>query len=64
MSKCEWNSYDTNVYKEGMSIEEYNKAFDEYYKDKITFSLEPIKYKVEKEINDDEFEKLFGEVVK
>lgn len=47
-----------------MSVEEYNKAFYEYYKDKITFSFEPIEYKVDKEIDDDEFNKLFGDVVK
>lgn len=64
MRKCEWIPYDNNVYKEGMSIEEYNKAFDEYYKDKITFSLEPIEFKADKEVDPDEFEKLFGEVVK
>jgi hypothetical protein len=56
--------YDKNAYKQGMSIEEYNKAFDEYYKDKITFSFDPIEYKADKEIDPDEFNKLFGDVVK
>ena len=64
MKRCNFKMYDKNVYKEGMSIEEYNKAFYEYYKDKITFTLEPIEYKTDKEVNPDEFEKLFGEVVK
>lgn len=62
--KCNWNPYDTNVYKEGMSIEEYNKAFDEYYGINTIMGIVTIKFKADKELDPDEFEKLFGEVVK
>lgn len=64
MSKCDWSPYDKNVYKEGMSIDEYNKAFVDYYSKMCVGEIVTIKYKADKEIDDDEFEKLFGEVVK
>lgn len=66
--KCEWNQYDKNVYKEGMSIDEYNKAFVDYYSKRRICEIVAIKFKVEKEIDENEFEKLFeklfGEDVK
>lgn len=63
--KCNWHPYDTNIYKEGMTVDEYNKAFDEYWRGKlISTEIVTLEYKVDEEIDPDEFEKLFGEVIK